>query len=168
MRNYTYTAADFDHDKDAVDHLKLMNKNGLISYLDAHQIQQSYDSSKPCSIKKSLKSRMDSSYKFVLIVGAHTDAVTKGGCQLCESYNNYTRSCAKGYSVDYRSYIRFECEKAVEEGLQVVVLYKSRKIDRDLCPAPVRYKGVHQTMIYRGYDGNLYWDDSAIQQAMRG
>lgn len=28
MRNYTYTAADFDHDKDAVDHLKLMNKIG--------------------------------------------------------------------------------------------------------------------------------------------
>lgn len=53
MRNYTYTAADFDHDKDAIDHLKLMKENGLISYLDAHELQQSYDSSKSCSIKKS-------------------------------------------------------------------------------------------------------------------
>lgn len=168
MRNYTYTAADFDHDKDAVDHLKLMNKNGLISYLDAHELQQSYDSSKPCSIKKSLKSRMDESYKFVLVVGEHTNAVTKGGCQLCESYNIHTGSCARGYSVDRRSYIRFECEKAVEEGLQVVVLYKSTKIDRDLCPMPVRNQGVHQQMIYRDYDGHYYWDDGAIQRAMRG
>ena len=168
MRNYTYTAADFDHDKDAIDHLKLMKENGLISYLDAHELQQSYDSSKPCSIKKSLKNRMDVSYKFVLIVGEHTNAVTKGGCQLCESYNSRTESCARGYSVDYRSFVRFECEKAAEEGLQIVVLYKSTKIDRDLCPTPVRYTGVHQKMIYRGYDGHYYWDDDAIKQALRG
>ena len=168
MRNYTYTAADFDHDKDAIDHLKLMKKNGLISYLDAHELQQSYDSSKPCSIKKSLKNRMNVSYKFVLIVGEHTNAVTKGNCQFCESYNHYTESCARGYSVDYRSFIKFECEKAAEEGLQIVVLYKSTKIDRDLCPMPLRYTGVHQQMIYRDYDGHYYWDDRAIQRAMRG
>lgn len=81
---------------------------------------------------------------------------------------NYTQSCARGYSVDYRSFIKFECEKAAEEGLQIVVLYKSTKIDRDLCPMPLRYTGFHQQMIYRDYDGHYYWDDRAIQRAMRG
>lgn len=168
MRSYTYIAADFDHDDDAVKHLHWMKRKGLISFLDAHELQQSNDSSLACSIKKSLKYRMDNSYKFVLIVGSHTDLVTKGGCQLCESYNSYGKYCAKGYSVDYRSFIKYECDEAVKAGLRIVVLYNSTIVDRDLCPSAVRWKGVHQSMVYRGRDGKLYWDDSAIQQAMRG
>jgi hypothetical protein len=64
-----------------------MKSQGMINFLDAHELQQSNDSSMACSIKKSLKYRMDNSYKFVLIVGSHTDTVSKGGCQLCDSYN---------------------------------------------------------------------------------
>lgn len=168
MRSYTYIAADFDHDENAVKHLRWMKDNGLINFLDAHELQQSYDSSLACSIKRSLKYRMDNSYKFVLIVGAHTDTVSKGGCQLCGSYNSYGKYCAKGYSVDYRSFIKYECDKAVEAGLQIVVLYNSKTIDRSLCPEAGRWKGIHQKMIYVGMDGKYYWDDNAIARAMKG
>lgn len=167
MRNYTYIAADFDHDENAVKHLHWMNYQGLINFLDAHELQQSNDSSLACSIKKSLKYRMDQSYKFVLIVGTHTDTVTKGGCRLCDSYNSYVKYCAKGYSVDTRSFIKFECDKAVEASLKIVVLYNSTTIDDNLCPEAIRWKGVHQKMVYRGGDGKYYWDDSAIAQAMK-
>ena len=168
MRNRTYIAADFDHDENAVNHLHWMKNRGLINFLDAHELQQSNDSSLACSIKKSLKYRMDNSYKFVLVVGPHTDTVTKGGCQLCESYNSYRKYCAKGYSVDYRSFIQFECDKALEASIQIVVLYNSTSISRGLCPSSVRWKETHQKMVYRGIDGKLYWDDNDISQAMRG
>ncbi len=168
MRSFTYIAADFDHDKDAVDHLCYLKNRGVISFLNAHELQQSYDSSLSCSIKNSLKYRMDNSYKFVLIVGSHTRTVTKGGCQLCDSYNSYTMHCARGYSVDYRSFIEYECDKAVEAGLEVVVLYKSTSVDRELCPECVRWQGSHQKMFFFGTDWQLHWDDGAIERAMWG
>ena len=168
MGIYTYIAADFDHDENAVKHLHWMNEHGKIKFYDAHKLQQSNDSSLACSIKKSLKYRMDNSYKFVLIVGSHTDSVTKGGCQLCESYNSYRQYCAKGYSVDYRSFIKFECDKAAEANLKIIVLYNSTRVDRSLCPEVLRYRGLHQSMIYKGSDGNYYWDDSTIAQAFGG
>lgn len=168
MRIYTYIAADFDHDKKAVDHLYQVIKSRNISFFDAHEIQQSNDSSLPCSIKKSLKYRMDNSYKFVLIVGTHTDSVSKGSCQFCSSYNSYGKYCARGYSVDYRSFIGFECDQAVAAGLKIVVLYNSTSADRNLCPDVVRWHGTHQAMIYRGADGNYYWNDDAIARAIRG
>ncbi len=167
MRNYTYIAADFDNDENAVNHLHWMKRRGLISFLDAHELQQSYDSSLACSIKKSLKYRMDNSYRFVLIVGSHTNTATKGGCQLCDSYNSYGKYCAKGYSVDYRSFIKYECDEAVTAGLQIVVLYNDVSIERSLCPEAVRWRGTHQKMVSRDSDGKYYWDDFAIAQAMR-
>ena len=158
MRNYTYIAADFDHDKNAVEFLEWMKKNRYISYLNAHELQQSSDSSLPCSIKKSLKFRMDQSKLFVLIVGMQTNTVSKGGCQLCNSYNSYTQSCARGGYVDYRSYIKFECDIAVHADVRIVVLYKNSAVDRSLCPENVRWIGEHQKMIYLGTDGQYHWD----------
>lgn len=168
MRNRTYIAADFDHDENAVKHLHWMNSQGLINYLDAHELQQSNDSSLACSIKKSLKYRMDNSYKFVLIVGSHTDTVSKGGCQLCQSYNPSGKYCIKGNNIDYRSFIRFECDKALEEGLKIVVLYNSTVVNRDLCPIAIRWEGTHQKMIFRGTNGQFYWDNNVIRQAFNG
>ena len=168
MRDCTYIAADFDHDKKAVDVLYQMKSKGYIVLKDAHQLQQSNDSSLACSIKKSLKVRMDSSYKFVLIVGNHTDTVSKGGCQLCSSYNSYTSSCARGHSVDYRSFIKYECDMAVKAGIKIVVLYNNFKIDKTLCPEAVRYIGTHCQMWYIGADGKYYWDYNRIARAMGG
>ncbi len=162
MRIYTYIAADFDHDKNAVEFLEWMRKNRYISYLDAHELQQSYDSSLPCSIKKSLKFRMDKSKTFVLIVGTQTNTVSKGGCQFCNSYNSHTQSCTRGNYVDYRSYIKFECDMAVQAGVRLIILYKSSTVDRSLCPEEVRWIGEHQKMIYLGTDGQYHWDIKGI------
>lgn len=41
----TYIAADFDHDKDAVEALDYMKNNGLTVYKNAHDLQQSSDTS---------------------------------------------------------------------------------------------------------------------------
>lgn len=165
-RTRTYIAADFDHDKDAVDQLHKWNDSNYwsLSFTDAHDLQTSYDSSLYCSIKSSLKYRMDGSKIFVLIIGDHTDSITKGGCQYCGSYNSHNYSCAKGYSVDYRSYIKFECDKAIEAGIKIIVLYKSTKVERSKCPAAVRYEGTHAKMI-KYENGGYYWDYQSVKSA---
>ena len=48
MRDCTYIAADFDHDKPAVDTLYWMRSHGYIRFKDAHDLQQSNDSSLAC------------------------------------------------------------------------------------------------------------------------
>lgn len=163
----TYIAGDWDHDKDAVDQLHTWNdsRHWSLSFIDAHDLTSSRDSSLNCTIKTSLKTRMDASKTFVLIVGDHTASVTAGGCQLCGSYNSYTKHCARGHSVDYRSFIKYECDKAIEAGIKIIVLYKALKVDRDKCPDAVKYLGTHTAMIYKGNDGNLYWDYQSVKKA---
>lgn len=166
-RTRTYIAADFDEDKDAVDKLLQWNNSDYwsLSFTNAHDLQSSYDTSKPCSIKKSLKMRMDGSKTFVLVVGDKTDDVTKGGCHLCGSYNSYTGSCARGCSVDHRSYIKYECDKAIEAGIKIVVLYKAASVQRWKCPESVRYMGEHVPMFYL-LDGKYYWDYEAVKTVL--
>lgn len=167
-RTKTYIAADWDHDKDAVDQLYRW-KNGQkwsLDFHDAHELTQSRDSSLPCSIKTSLKTRMDASKTFVLIVGDHTDLVTKGSCHLCKNYNNYYGYCVKGYTVDKRSFVKFECDKAVEAGIKIVVLYNDVRVNKLKCPSVVKYKGTHVAMIYKGADGKYYWDYNAVKKAL--
>ena len=130
-RTRTYIAADWSGDKDAVEQLHKWN-NGYwsLSFTDAHDLTQSSDSSLNCSIKTSLKTRMDASKTFVLIVGDKTDSVTAGSCRYCSSYNSWTSSCARGRSIDYRSYIKYECDKAVEAKIKIVILYNSTIVSR--------------------------------------
>ena len=108
---------------------------------------------------------MDVSKTFVLIVGDQTASVTAGSCRWCGSYNSYIYRCAKGYTVDYRSFIKFECDKAVEAGIKIIVLYKATRVDRSKCPEAVRYLGTHAAMIYKGNDGNYYWDYQSVRNA---
>jgi hypothetical protein len=73
--------------------------------------------------------------------------------------------CERGHSIDYRSYIEFECEKAVRDGLKVVVLYNAARVDRTKCPDIVKYIGTHVAMcIYR--DGQYYWDYQTVKNAL--
>jgi len=154
-RPYTYIAADWDSDGGVVQTLQRWNdsRTKALSFRNAHDLMQARDSSLNCTIKSSLSSRLNQSYKFVLIVGDGTKNVRSGACHQCNSYNSYTRHCARGYSVDHRSYIDFECEKAVSDDLQIVVLYNSSSVDRSKCPEAVRYKGTHQAM--RNWSGAL-------------
>lgn len=167
-RNKTYIAGDWDNDHDAVEQIykwKDSNRWGL-DFHDAHAMKQARDSSLPCSIKKSLKERMDASKRFVLIVGDHTNTLTKGGCHLCSSYNSYLGYCARGYYTDKRSFIKYECDKAIEANIDIVVLYNSISVDRSKCPEVVRDVGKHVPMIFKGTDGSYYWNYYAVKDAL--
>ncbi len=169
-RTRTYIAADFDEDIDAVEQLHKWKegKKWSLSFTDAHDLQNSRDDSKPCSIKASLKLRMDGSKRFVLIVGEHTKNLTKGSCAWCDSYNHHTYACAKQKSVDHRSFIKYECDEAVksiDDGMSIIVLYKATKVDKSKCPDAIKNLGNHVSMIYKGDDGKLYWDYNSVRDA---
>ena len=167
-RTKTYIAADWDGDKSAVDQLyKWKNSDHWsFDFVDAHDLTQARDSSLNCSIKASLKKRIDVSKTFVLIVGSQTKTVRAGSCQYCNSYNSWTSHCARGYSVDYKSYIEYECEKAVEAGIKIVILYNATTVDKSKCPDAVKAQGTHLAMMYI-QNGIKYWNYSAIKDAIQ-
>ena len=166
-RTRTYIAGDWDHDIDAVTKLYDWNNSNYwsLSFTNAHDLTSARDDSLNCSIKASLKSRMDCSKTFVLIVGDHTNRVTAGSCSYCQSYNSYTYACARGRSVDYRSYIKYECDKAVEAGIKIIVLYKSTWADKNKCPEAVRNKGIHVPMKKYDANWNVVWDYINVKKA---
>ena len=166
-RTKTYIAADWDGDKDAVDQLHKWNDSNYwsLSFTDAHDLTQARDSSLYCSIKSSLATRLDASKTFVLIVGSNTKTVTKGSCQYCNDYKSSTKSCARGKSVDYRSYIEFECEKAIRDNLKIVLLYNAATVNKSKCPDVIKYEGTHVAMCYIK-DGEYYWDYQAVKNAL--
>lgn len=171
-RTCTYIAGDWDNDNDAVIQLKKWN-DGLrwnLSFTDVHDLTQSRDTSNNCSIKASLKQRMNISKTFVLIVGEKTNTIRSGACFLCPSYQsaNFMRNypiCKRGYAIDNRSYVQYECDKAVEAGINIIVLYKSTVVNRSKCPEAVRFHGQHVAMLVRGNDNMLYWNYAAVKQA---
>ena len=79
--------------------------------------------------------------------------------------NSHTYSCARGHSVDYRGFIKYECDKAVEAGIKIIVLYKSACVNKSKCPEAVKNIGVHAPMCYRGDDGVLHWDYNSVKKA---
>ncbi len=165
-RTRTYIAADWSGNKEAVDQLHKWNdsNNWALSFTDAHDLTQARDGSLNCSIKTSLKSRMDASKTFILIVGKDTKDLRSGGCQYCSKYSS-TTGCLKGYSVDYRSYIEYECDKAVEADIKIVVLYWYANVDKTKCPDAVKNKGTHINMYYNE-NGKDYWNYQAIKKAL--
>jgi hypothetical protein len=70
------------------------------------------------------------------------------------------------YSIDYRSFIAFECEKAAHDNLKIVVLYNSETVIKSRCPEVLRYRGIHIPAYYKGVDGRYYWDYKAIKDAI--
>lgn len=144
---------------------RFTNKHGQLASALDYCLNSTKETFSVKQFKSSLKTRMDASKTFVLIVGDQTASVTAGSCRWCGSYNSYTYRCAKGYSVDYRSFIKFECDKAVEAGIKIIVLYKATRVDRSKCPEAVRYVGTHASMIYKGNDGNYYWDYQSVKDA---
>lgn len=166
-RTRTYIAADWSGDKDAVDQLHKWNDSSYwgLSFTDAHELTQARDGSLNCSIKTSLASRFDASKTFVLIVGSNTKTVRSGGCQLCASYNSWTKSCARGYYIDYRSFVEYECKKAIDDGLKIVVLYNAATVDKSKCPDIIKDYGTHARMCYYE-NGNYYWDYQSVKDAI--
>jgi len=166
-RTKTYIAADWDGDKDAVEQLHKWNNSDYwsLSFTDAHELTQARDSSLSCSIKSSLSARLDASKTFVLIVGNATKKVRSGSCQYCASYNSWTEHCARRYNEDYRSYIEYECDKAVRDNLRIVVLYNAATVNKAFCPDVVKNVGVHTAMLCYE-NGNYYWDYRSVASAL--
>ncbi len=166
-RTKTYIAAEWDGDKDAVEQLRKWNDSNYwsLSFTDAHELTQARDGSLNCSIKASLSTRFDASKTFVLIVGSNTKTVRSGSCQYCDSYNSWTKSCARGYSVDYKSYIEYECDKAIRDKLKIVVLYNAATVDKSKCPDAIKNIGSHVAMCYYK-EGTYDWDYQAVKNAI--
>ncbi len=177
-RTKTYLAGDWDGDRIAIDQIKKWNENPfwLLHFVDVHEVTQSSDESLYCSIKKSLSQRMNMCKTFVLVVGAGTRTVTKGACFNCVCYAkkksshfyfdstdlDATAHCLCGGSISNKSYIQFECEKAVRDGLKIVVLYNSSYINPSRCPDSVRHLGIHVAM--KKMDGS--WNYTAVRNAI--
>lgn len=166
-RTKTYIAGDWTGDKDAIDQLYKWNDSNYWSlhFIDAHNFTQARDGSLNCSIKSSLKTRLDKSKTFVLIVGAQTNVLKAGSCRYCASYKSSDSPCKRGYSVDCQSYIEYECEQAVAAGIKIVVLYNYARVYKDKCPIAVRDKGQHVAM--KTYvDGVSQFDYQAVKAAL--
>ena len=166
-RTKTYIAGDWTGDSDAIRQMYKWKEGNFwsLSFVDVHEFKQARDGSLNCTIKRSLRERMNMAKTFVLIVGDKTDSVTAGGCQFCGSYNSWNNTCSKGKSIDYSSYVKYECEQAVKADIKIVVLYNSTKVDRSKCPVLIRNKGIHVAMKKYAYS-IITWDYRAVKDAL--
>ena len=170
-RTKTYIAGEWSGDNDAVEQLYKWNesKKWSLSFTDAHEVTQARDSSLNCSIKASLQTRLDLSKTFILIVGSNTKTVKSGSCQYCDSYNSLKKSCDRGKSIDYRSYIEYECDKAIlaaEDGkMKIIVLYNAASVNKSKCPDAIKSIGKHVAMCSIK-NGKCDWDYQAVKGAI--
>lgn len=164
-RTKTYIAGDWTGDKSAIEQLHKWNDSKYwgLTFNDAHDITQANDGSLNCSIKSSLAARMDLSKTFVLIVGNDTKTRRAGECNYCSYYSN--SKCSKGYSVSNKSYIEYECDKAIRDGLKIVVLYNAAKVDKTKCLDAVKDVGTHTAMQYID-NGTRNWDYQSVKKAL--
>lgn len=167
-RTKTYIAGDWTGDQDLINQLYKWNNSDYwgLHFVDAHELTQARDTSLSCSIKSSLSERLNASKTFVLVVGSETMRLRKGSCVYCSSYNSYSRSCARNHSVDYRSFIEYECEKAVRDEMKIVVIYNYATVNKEKCPPVLRYKGTHVNGYYWAQDGKAYWNYKEIKKAI--
>lgn len=176
-RTKTFISGDWTGDQDLISKLKEWNhnKNLGLSFVDVHEVTQSSDTSLFCSIKKSLRQRLNISKTFILIIGRDTKTLTKGSCRYCGLYQTggyFDPYCLNRGVIDNRSYIQFECEMAVKdysagELKKIVVIYNGRvHPDKSLCPDVIKHYGVHIGSDIIGADGKRYWDYQGIKNAI--
>ena len=67
-------------------------------------------------------------------------------------------------NIFFQNHVKYECDKAVEAGIKIIVLYKAATVDKSKCPDAVANVGTHVAMCYRK-DGDLYWDYDAVKKA---
>ena len=95
----------------------------------------------------------------------NTKSVRSGSCQYCGSYKSYAYTCSRGHSLDYRSYVEYECEKAIRDGLEIIVLYNAATVNKSKCPDVIKNVGTHVAMCYYE-NGQYYWDYQAVKNAI--
>ena len=183
-RTCTYVAGDWTGDADAIDQIMTWNNGNKWSlhFTDVHSLTQSYDGSLNCSIKSSLRTRMGISKKFVLVVGSKTSSLRSGACYQCAWYKSPKSifefaSCGRNHLyIDNRSYVDFECDIAKNDfdqnKLDIVVLYNSVNVNKDLCPEPFKdiEKQFPMKKWIRDLQGNwhIVWDYDTVRKAIEG
>lgn len=179
-RTKTYIAGEWDGDNDAIGQLYKWNEGDKWSlhFRDVHKKKQCYDSSMPCTIKSSLRERMNDSKIFVLVVGNNTASTRKGSCAYHNCANkqyNYTNgqyTCSVlGKTYSTQSFIDYECilaYKAYLNGdMKIVVLYNAASINKSKCPEILKGIGTHKEMkSYNGFCGRYMFDYSKVRTAI--
>lgn len=168
-RTRTYIAGDWTGDADLIQQIRAWNKSNYwgLDFIDAHDFTSASDDDLFCSIKSSLAGRMDTSKTFVLIVGDKTKDLRAGSCTYCRSYNAYLRSCARGHSLSSKSYIEYECDKAIRDKLRIVVIYNSNVVSKHKCPASIQNYGMHLPA-YQCIGRSKFWNYEEIRKAIMG
>lgn len=68
--------------------------------------------------------------------------------------------------MDFRSYIQYECEKAVRDNMKIIVIYKSTRLEKHNCPECIKAHGKHVPAYKIGEDGKLYWNIKGMTDAI--
>jgi len=68
-------------------------------------------------------------------------------------------------STSFKSFVEYECDKAVRDGLKIVVLYNYASVDKSKCIESVKYEGKHLAA-KKIENGQYYWDYQAIKNAI--
>lgn len=181
-RTKTYIAGEWDGDNDAIGQLYKWNEGDKwrLHFRDAHNNKQCYDSSMPCTIKSSLRERMNESKIFVLIVGNNTSSTRKGSCayhncankQYINYYGQYTCTVT-GKTYSTQSFIDYECQMAYDAykkgEMKIVILYNAASINRSKCPDILKNIGIHKEMKSFSYVWNTYrYDYAKVRNAIEG
>lgn len=181
-RTRTYIAGEWTGDSDAIEQLYKWNDGNKWSlhFTDAHKNKQCYDSSMPCTIKNSLRERMNSSKTFVLVVGNDTATTRKGSCayQACNNkqYNYFLEkyTCnAVGKTYSTQSFIDYECQLAynawLHDNVKIVVLYNAASVNKSKCPTILKGIGKHVEMkSYNANSGKYEYDYQKVRSAIEG
>lgn len=169
-RTRTYIAGDWTGDAELIGKLYEWNSNSRLNFhfSDAHKMKMARDSSLPCTIKNSLRDRLDGSKTFVLVVGKTTDNLTQGGCQFCPASMSEWRYCGRGHTYDTLSYVKYECEYAAKhkDEMKIVVIYNAATVDKTKCPECIRYTGTHIPAYNKNISGCLTIDYQSIKNMM--
>ena len=181
-RTKTYIAGEWDGDNDAINQLYKWNEGDKwrLHFRDVHKKKQCYDSSMPCTIKSSLRERMNDSKIFVLVVGNNTASTRKGSCAYHNCANkqyNYTNgqnTCTVlGKTYSTQSFIDYECQLAYKAYLngkmKIVVLYNAASINKNKCPEILKGIGTHKEMkSYSNVWESYMYDYSKVKTAIEG
>lgn len=181
-RTRTYIAGEWTGDSDAIDQLYKWNEGDKWSFhfSDVHKNKQCYDSSMPCTIKDSLRTRMNGSKTFVLVVGNDTATTRKGSCAYSNCANKeydywQTKYICKvvGKTYSTQSFIDYECQLAynawLHGNMKIVVLYNASTVNKSKCPEILKNIGTHVSMkSYNLYLGRYVYDYQKVRTAIEG
>lgn len=178
-RTKTYLAGDWTGDSDAIEQLYKWNEGDRwnFHFVDVHSNKQCYDSSLPCTIKSSLRERMNMSKIFILVVGDNTTSTRKGSCayQNCANkrydfFRGFYECSVVGKAYNSQSFIDYECQLAYEaykeDKIKIVVLYNAVSVDKSKCPEILKNIGIHIPMkCWKNGIVNRYtdWDYQSVK-----